>query len=47
MENLGGARKLDLKQMTAGLQRQALPFKKGHEYDIIIIGGGTGGLSCA
>ena len=24
-----------------------LPFKKDHVYDLIVIGGGTGGLNCA
>ena len=26
---------------------QKLPFKKDQVYDIIVIGGGTGGISCA
>lgn len=47
-ENLAAApKRLDLKQMTMGINRGPLPFKKDHEYDVIVIGGGTGGLSFA
>ena len=45
----GSARKLDLKAMTMNLSKpkQSLPFKMDKEYDCIVIGGGTGGLSFA
>ncbi len=45
----GAARKLDLKAMTINLTKpkQNLPFKADYEYDCIVIGGGTGGLSFA
>jgi hypothetical protein len=55
-ENLtsGGtaARKLDLKSMTLNMMSGnktsiPLPFKKDSVYDVIVIGGGTGGLSFA
>ncbi len=42
-------KKLDLKAMTMNLSKpkQNLPFKTDKEYDCIVIGGGTGGLSFA
>jgi NADPH-dependent 2,4-dienoyl-CoA reductase/sulfur reductase-like enzyme len=45
----GGVKKLDLKAMTMNLSKpkQNLPFKTDKEYDCIVIGGGTGGLSFA
>ena len=45
----GAGKKLDLKAMTMNLTKpkQTLPFKADHEYDCIVIGGGTGGLSFA
>jgi hypothetical protein len=45
----GAGKKLDLKAMTMNLTKpnQTLPFKANHEYDCIVIGGGTGGLSFA
>jgi hypothetical protein len=51
-DNLGGAgpRKIDLKSMTLnmlGKQAVPLPFQQNKLYDVIVIGGGTGGLSFA
>ena len=51
IQNLAGGtgKKLDLKSMTLNLNKskQQLPFATDKEYDCIVIGGGTGGLSFA
>eukprot|EP00347_Sterkiella_histriomuscorum_P023727 403333591 len=56
-ENLGSGagaapKKIDLKSMTLKMMKPGgsqvnLPFTKGKKYDVIVIGGGTGGLSFA
>lgn len=33
--------------MPFGGAKPALPFDTSKEYDLVVIGGGTGGLSCA
>ena len=43
---LSGSRKLDLKSLNLHT-KPALPFVKDKLYDVIVIGGGTGGLSFA